>query len=302
MPNRIKRYISIILALVMCVGLMQNGALAFFYDLGSYPPFPDDDKGAPGYAAYDASYTISEYKYFLFAEYPEIFPLSHGTLGQGTSGEELYPMIPGWSEGFIFEFVVEQSQDIRLELWSATPGANAGDPAQANEYLGLIASGFCEGQWGDLADRETGEKPGEKWYGAPEGGPAWGDEKPVANRLYWDGTYWDNADEAYVMPGIGKSDWDGVQKEFEFIVRFQPTDEDTKIWQTDLPIKIDYSDEAIAKNAGFRSFLLSLIEEGIIPCYGGDPVYMPTGNFTWDYTDFAVYGAIPPATTAQGSS
>ena len=142
--------LAALLALSVLAGLAPLHAMASGAGDSDPPPIS-------GFAAVEAAYTVTQEKYFMFAEHPDIVPLSDGTLGLGTYGTRHAPMVPTRG-GFMFEFVVEQSQEIRLELWTSAPG----DPPQAGEKLGLLAAGFCEGQWGDLADRETGEKPGEQ--------------------------------------------------------------------------------------------------------------------------------------------
>lgn len=253
---------------------LMSVLIIFWMLVGVIPTYAFEDENAPvsGFTYVESPYTVTEKKYFMFAEYPVLFPLSEGVLGEGTYGTEYFPMIPD-GRGFTFDFLVEQSQDIRLELWSAVDGVTPDEP-QAGQYLGLIASGYAEGQWGDLG--------GDQWYNNQDQN---GQEKPVANRLIWDGLYWDNIQQAFIRPGVDAPDWNGVQTEFSFIVRFQPTSDNTAQFTTDLPIRVDYSDDAVAKNAALRS----MMENG--EAYEGDPVFMPTGNFLWDYRDLAVNGA-----------
>ena len=48
----------------------------------------------PGFTSDVATYTVSEYKYFLLSEYPTLLPLSEGELGLGAQGTYYSPMIP----------------------------------------------------------------------------------------------------------------------------------------------------------------------------------------------------------------
>jgi len=132
MHKKMKRAISILLALMIIIGALPAYAAGF----------PDDTAEVGGFEVLPAAYTITEHKYFLLSEHPKIFPLSDGVLGAGGRVSQYYPMIPDGRE-FFLEFVEEMSQEIRLELWSATPGATPSDPPVADEYLGLIAKGFA---------------------------------------------------------------------------------------------------------------------------------------------------------------
>ena len=251
----IKRFTSILLSITLL--------------LNSCPLYALDDIPAqsivPGYKTYEPSpTTASEYKYFKIYDMSNGEAIAEGSIGGASDNKK--PLVPD-GRLFGFEFLVEQTQETRLELLD-----------ENLNYLGLIACGDAEGQWGILG--------GTQWYSTGGGGT----EKPIANYLEsWDGTYWDYEQQDFIFPG---QDENGniVRCAYLFHVRFQPTDPNTQQYTVDLPLIIDYSDEAVLDNAQLRGLLVNIDQ---VPCTDGEPVYMPTGNFIWDYTDFAVYGAQP---------
>lgn len=227
--------------------------------------FPDDDKYdlLPAYHYDYNAPDLHNYKYFKIYESSPIKVLGEGAIGGGA----LYsaPMIPDGRE-IIFEFLNEQSQNIRLELWEDNGG-------EAGNYLGLISYGYAEGQWGILG--------GDQWHTHTDEK----DEGPiinVANYLIWRGLYFDNALQRMIFPGENE---DGsIEKgEFHYFVRFQPVDEDTFTYTVDVPLVINYTDAALARISQLRGE----------NCNDGEPVNMTNGNFLWDYTDIAVFGAKP---------
>ena len=200
---RFNRLISLILAVVCITSIIPMPSMA------AAPQEPPSDS----FVATEAAYTVTEHKYFKLYSQATMTPLSEGVLGLSSYGTLHSPMAMD-GRGFTLEFLVEQSQEIELQLWESTLGA----VPQATAKLGPIASGFCEGQWGDLADRETGAKPGAQWFEVPETG----EELAVANSFAWDGAYWDGS--GWTFPGMGTPEWEAGQRQFSFVIRFQPLD------------------------------------------------------------------------------
>ncbi|MCL2164827.1 MAG: DUF6531 domain-containing protein [Oscillospiraceae bacterium] len=226
---------------------------------------PDDDMHdfVPDYE-YDYNAPDSHsYKYFKIYEYGTVNVLGEGPIG-GTAQYKA-PMIPD-GRLIAFEFLNEQTQEIRLELWENINGA-------PGNYLGLISCGIAQGQWGVLGE--------EQWHmhSTEEG-----DIVPVANYLIWDGLYWDTNRQEFVFPGEDENG-EIEQGVYNYFVRFQPTDENTYMFTVDVPLVISYTEEDITKLLQLRSLY------GLD--YDGDPISMISGNFTWDYTDISVYGAQP---------
>ncbi|MCL2146554.1 MAG: hypothetical protein FWH52_01980 [Synergistaceae bacterium] len=136
-----------------------------------HPAMPPDDKHdfVPNYE-YDHNAPDSHnYKYFKIYEYGTVNVLGEGPIG-GTAQYKA-PMIPD-GRLIAFEFLNEQTQEIRLELWENINGV-------PGNYLGLISCGIAQGQWGVLGE--------EQWHmhSTEED-----DIVPVANYLIWDGLYW----------------------------------------------------------------------------------------------------------------
>ena len=130
-----------------------------------------------GYETYEPSpETASIYKYFKIYEVATGAALAEGSIGNAS--EYKMPMIPD-GRLFGFEFLVEQTQETRLELLD-----------ENGVYLGLIACGVAEGQWGILE--------GAQWYSPDDGG----EEKPIANFLApWNGMYWSLTQQEFLYPG-----------------------------------------------------------------------------------------------------
>ena len=122
------------LSIVLVIGML----------LGTLPAYALPDEAAQGYLpGYEQDYNskdLHDYKYFKIYEKSGGTPLGEGTIGG--SGEFRNPMIPD-GRGIVFEFLNEKTQEIRLELWENNNGV-------AGAYLGLIACGTADGQWGVL--------------------------------------------------------------------------------------------------------------------------------------------------------
>lgn len=215
-----RRAVSIVLIVVMLISAV--------------PAFALNDEDAhdkvPGYTYEQNAPDLHNYKYF------KIYEKDGAILGEGKIGgtaDYKNSMIPDGGKTVIFEFLTEKSQDIRLELWSVS-----------GEYLGLIAHGRAEGQWGVL--------DGDQWHDHDN---EEGDIVPVANQLHWDGKYWDTTQQAMIFPGQN-ADGTIEKREYEFLVRLQPTNENTQQFTVDVPLKIDYSDEAVLNNSQLRDLLI----------------------------------------------
>jgi len=77
MHKNARRYIAFFLAMFMLSGLLTSFATATENE-----PLSQNRN----FTRVPAAYPITELKYFFFAEYPTMFPLSDGVLGEGTFG------------------------------------------------------------------------------------------------------------------------------------------------------------------------------------------------------------------------
>ncbi|MDR0294868.1 MAG: DUF6531 domain-containing protein, partial [Prevotellaceae bacterium] len=211
-------------------------------------------------------------KYLAIKNLDNNMVYAQGYLGEEPTFEN--PISPSEGCGIVIEFTLEQTQDIRLELWNE----------DNTEYLGLMAFGEAQGQWGVYE--------GDKWYPSPVG-TQWGDyfgmpwypngtgiQKPVATAFIWNGKYFNHDMGEIIFPGQeggAELEEDG---QYVFYVRFQPVHPKNVGYYISVKIIISYSPEDIMAIMDMRN-----------PFLDGDPVSMVNGNFTWDYTDFAVYGA-----------
>ena len=75
MKKLLKRSTAFLLVMLMLSGMTTAFA-------SEYTPHPQDRS----FTRVPAAYPITELKYFFFAEYPTMFPLSDGVLGEGTFG------------------------------------------------------------------------------------------------------------------------------------------------------------------------------------------------------------------------
>ncbi|MCL1873865.1 MAG: dockerin type I repeat-containing protein, partial [Clostridiales bacterium] len=260
-----KRVISILLSLVMLLGSFPISALAL-PDID----FEDEEKYGfvPEFLQTGSAQLASVGKYLKLYEKDTNLKLAEGEYG---SQPELFaPIIPDGRE-WILEFTQEQTQFIRLELWS-----EEGWDEDRENYLGLIAASDAEGQWG-IYD-------GDQWYDRDK------TQKPIANYVEWNGLYWDHEQQEMVLPGqtYGEPLEMGT---YAFYIVFQPTHTSNQGYRNAIRIEIDYTEEAILKNMPLRDSDDPVTDE--LTFCANDPVYMLNGNFIWDYTDFAVYGAQP---------
>jgi RHS repeat-associated protein len=270
-----KRFISILLSLVLLLGTFPISALSLA-DIG----FEDTEKYGivPEFLQTDSAQLASVGKYLKLYEKDSNRKLAEGEYG---SQPELFaPIIPDGRE-WILEFTQEQTQFSRVEMWSEEGWDEEGKGEDRTYYRGLIAAGDAQGQWG-IYD-------GDQWY---DGKTGIGTQEPVANYFEWDGLYWDTDQQAFVWPGqtYGEPLEMGT---YAFYIVFQPTHPDNQEYRHAIRVEIEYTEEAILKNMSLRE------PEGLCMVLDGDefrvsdPVYMLNGNFMWDYTDFAVYGAQP---------
>ncbi|MDR2712330.1 MAG: dockerin type I domain-containing protein, partial [Clostridiales bacterium] len=284
----LKRFISILLSLALLLGTFPLSALAL--PVGD---FDDEDQhaNAPDYEEVTEAPLIEdpEDKYLtIYNEFGEqVEPHSETHYKKGGSKTDFYsPIVPGKYGNTVIEFSQTQTQEIRLEMLD-----------EFGNYIGLIACSDAEGQWGIYG--EDGKD--NQWYNSTLGftpigtnwgtykGASWypsgaGMQKPIANKLVWDGRYYDTTIGDWIFPGAPNNSDPPDATDYIFHIRFQPTHEDNIGFTTTLMIKISYTEEAILAMMEMRN------PYGFC---GGDPVNMVNGNFTWDYTDFAVYGAQP---------
>ena len=252
----IKRFTSILLSIALLLNSCPLYALTDFED--------EDKYGSEDIATIKQSYNahlVTENKYLKLYETTTNLRLAEGHFGEQP---DFYSSITPDGRLFTLEFLQEQSQDIRLEVW------NEDDTV----YKGLIAYGQADGQWGILHDTQ--------WY--TNNPIVSGTQKPVANYVEWDGRYWDNEQQIRVYPGQVGDEPPEMGKHVIHIA-FQPTDPATAQYRTVIRVEIDYTLEAIINNMLLRTL------------YGLDceldPVGMVNGNFSWDYTDLAVFGSQP---------
>jgi len=212
------------------------------------------------------------YKYFLIIDTQTKHYLSQGAIGGEINNYE--PII---LDGRIIrlEFLIELTQDIRLELHENNNGV-------IGNYLGLIAFGEAQGQWGYL--------DGDRWHSHEFPGnicPGLSYEyeyKPVANYLNWDCRYYDNDRKEFIYPGQNEKGF-VEEGEYHYFLRFQPVDDDTKDFTIDIPITI--SNETRVRQKALRLRNKNELAKIL------DPVDIISGNFMWDYTDIALFGDEP---------
>jgi hypothetical protein len=220
--------------------------------------FMHDDPRINGFKQKPDAGDLHDYKYFKIYEQGTNTIIGEGTIGGTASYQN--PLVPLEGKSFVLEFLNEQTQEIRLELRD-----------ENKDYLGLIAFGTAEGQWGVL--------DGPQWHFHDT---ETGEIKPVGNYKIWDGKYWDTNALDFLYPG--EVDGEIAPGEYIFYIRFQPISDSTSMYTVDIPIIISYTEEAIEALKQLRN----LFED--LDC-DGDPISMISGNFTWDYTDIAVNGA-----------
>jgi hypothetical protein len=124
--------------------------IAFAIIVGAVPAFAFEDEelhgSVPQFESRLKAPYVTENKYLKLLE--NDIPIAEGAYGEQPTLHEAF--IPGMGKTFKLEFLQEQTQDIRLELWDATDTV----------YLGLIAFGTAQGQWGILN--------GTQWYAPGE--------------------------------------------------------------------------------------------------------------------------------------
>ena len=255
----IRKTISILLALIIISGTFPTLA----YNYNDAPPFPDEEVQTKGYEVYENGFKVEDEKYLKIFKDNSNEPFSVGHYGETPT--DCRPLVLHCGD-LIIEFNQELSQFIRIELWSE----------DSQDYLGLLNAGEATGQWGTQGDS------GSLYPFDPENGI---DERyRVANQFVWDGRYYDTKRENWIYPAEDING-DVIADIYNYIIVFQPTAENTKRFRTEMLITIDYTEQGQIE----AGQILSRDELG----WYGDPVFMPNGNFTWNYTDIAVYGAQP---------
>ena len=252
--------------------------------LYSYGGFQDEymhnDCSLPAIAPYYNAPDLHKSKYFKMYDSTGN-ALSQGTIA-GNDAEFMKSFVPDGRK-IVFEFLLERTQEIRLELWTYIPEDSFGNPPEAGEYLGLITCGTATGQWDGPNGGSIHSHPSDPNL-PPCPGDGTYDFTDAGNRVIWDGIYWDTALQAYVF--VGEDGNGSIQPgAYKFFVRFQPTEEKNRGYTSDIPLQVEYTEEAVAK-------LLPLVTRYKLD-RDGDPVSLISGNFTWSYTDIAVYGAQP---------
>lgn len=168
--QRFIRFVAILLVVCMMIGVMPAGA----YNLEDAPPFPDEAVQTQGYLQDENMHKVEDLKYLKIYLEGSLEPFSEGFFGVEPTKSKA--IVPGCG-GLIIEFNQEQTQEIRIELWSE----------DGETYLGLINSGQAIGQWGTYN--------GEQYPFDPENGI---DERyRAANYFVWDGLYFDTIRQAW---------------------------------------------------------------------------------------------------------
>lgn len=100
-----------------------------------------------------------------------------------------------------------------------------------------------------------------------------GEADPIRNYMFWDGSLVDDSGKKVDFTyEVGK----------RYVIVFQPTTDISRIYNTFLAFEVlDSADARILNPEEFPG----LWEE-----WPGDPVNLLTGSFSWNYTDFALYG------------
>jgi len=260
--SKIIRIIAMALAASMFCGLTP----AFAYDYET-DDFPDQEAYGlmNGYGSIYTGHIVEDYKYLTIRRDGDSKPFSEGWYGKAPV---LNDNIVLNGTNIIVEFCQEQTQDIRIELWSVN-----GD-GSADEYLGLINYGKAEGQWGKLGGDQYPFDPGSGIDGRMR----------ISSYFAWDGHYYDTSSKS--MKVVGENGEGMIPaEEMQFIIVFQPTTDHVKRFRIEIPIVIDYTEKG--------SYSVGQLRDKDNVGWGGDPVNMINGNFTWDYTDISVFGAKP---------
>ena len=211
---KMKRFLALFLAFVMLVGTLPASA----YNLDDTPPFPNEDVITDGYLQDENLRKVEDKKYLTIRAEGRDEPFSEGIFGaEPTKSKPISPFIGP----FIIEFNQEQTQEIRIELWSE----------DGQEYLGLINSGMAVGQWGELFGDQYPFDPDNEI-----------DERVrVANYFSWNVKYYD-ADTGVQKFVAANADGDVVAGIYTFRIVFQPTHENAKQYHNEMYITFDYTD------------------------------------------------------------
>lgn len=262
----------------------------------TYPPVPNWPQALPDadkYGALDATYERFDNAQFISTgargalllyyqddnqRLAEGDHISKEEFDAGVDWDQLmlqgYPFIPTEDRQLILDIAHFNTQETRIELCDAN-----------GQYLGLIAHGLSYGQrFPDQDFDYTTEDPDTK---ARRSNGEF--DENISNKIYWDGKYLDSETGEYFYPGQ-EANGDLPQVPCDFIIAFQPAGQKFREYRMLMKITVAYNEEAYVE--AMAQFDQCPDEKKIDP-KENDPVYMVTGNFLWNYTDFSVYGAEP---------